>query len=1740
VDDSGFRLAYRYDAFGRLVTVTDSESVAQVKYDYDINGKVATKTLGNGVLTVYSYDANGNVLEIVNKAPDASTLSRFAYTYDSRGLRSTMTTEAGTWNYIYDDAGQLVKWTAPDGRSEAYTYDALGNRITLVDDRGRTEVYTTNKLNQYTAVTGHGSFTYDADGNLIRQEDGSGVTTYSYDAENNLVGIQSGASTRAYVYDAFGQLVAATRDGKTNRYQIDPIGYGNVVAEYGDANQLVARNVHAGGLISRSAAGTAGYYTFDAIGNTIEMTGATGNALNRYVYTPFGESLVSQEAVGNPFQFNGEHGIYLELNSLSVMRARFYDSTRGRFVEQDPIGIASDVNMYRYSFNSVVSLNDPSGLQSSMPGFNPNGRGYNFGEAMERYGEWRKKLDRIHKDPIIVHAVHCTGPDSGEDWLLSDQYGQGYIDHCRPPPPPPPRRQPIQEPPPPPPPPHDGLYYPPVAGVVSVDPNELTGPSGYGDQRFVRPDVSLGYRVDFENYESATAPAQLVDISNPIAADLDLATLQFGSVGWGDTLISIPAGRNFFRTVVPMTYKGFTFDVEVSLGIRQETRTVWAQFLSFDPATSLPPDALIGFLPPEDGSGRGMGFFTYTVKARSDVASGTVVRNVALITFDRGETIATNQIDPHDPSKGTDPAKEAFVTFDSTVPSSAVSPLPAATGTEAFPVAWSGSDGTGSGAGLFSVYVATDGGAWTPWMIGTTLREAVFEGVAGKSYAFYAVATDNVGNKEEKVPLVEAQTRVSANATPVLAEIAPVSVKEGDLLDFIVGATDADAGQKLTFTLEGDVPFGMAIAPATGRLTWRAASGPAAYEPVVRVTDDGDPARSVTRTFSVAVTNVSPRVQISGKTEAVLGAAWSAVGTWDDPGTQTWTGTINFGDGTGTQQLALNPADRRIQLTHTFAALGNYSVLVTLADSSGGSVAASLPVLVTAGSFAPTSVTVKAIASALPENTSTRTRVKVADIAISDDAFGVNTLTLSGADASRFEIDPVAARLSATLYLRAGVTLDYELKSVYAVTVTAADESIPGARPVSADFVLVVGDVNEGPTALLLSNTTAPENLSAGALVGALSAVDPDAKEDFTYSLVKGAGDSGNAAFVIDGASLRTAAPLDYEARSSYPVRVRATDRGGLFVEKELVVTVTNVAEAPSAVLEVVGMPGDAKVSLSWKAPVSTGDSPIDAYFVESSRDGGKTWTAFLQPTTNSLAATVSGLTNGTAFIFRVTALNAVGRGIASIPSAAVTPSPYPGMPTALGVQRGAGRVSLTWGAPAAVGRSAITNYVVQLSTNNGATWTTVKRSVSTATSAVITGLVNGTPYVFRVAAMNAAGSGPATDKSAVVAPATVPVVASGLTATRGNGQVSLAWKVPVSNGGSTITDYVVQSSTDGGKTWKTFTDGVSTASKAVVTGLANGTPSVFRVAALNDVGVGAYTTATAPVTPATVPGAAGNLTATRGNGQVSLAWKAPPSNGGSVITDYLVQSSSDGGKTWKTVPDGLSVAAGAVVKGLANGTSYLFRVAAVNSVGPGDFTMTTSAVTPATVPGAATGLTATRGNGQVSLSWQSPSANGGSVITDYVIQSSIDSGKTWRVFADGITTATSAIVTGLANGTGFVFRVASVNDVGSGAFTAPTSSVVPATEPGQVTGLTATRGSGQVLLAWQGPSSNGGSQITGSTIDFSSDGGVTWKAFAHTASIATKATITGLADSTSYVFRVAARNAVGRGVFALVESAAR
>ena len=183
------------------------------------------------------------------------------------------------------------------------------------------------------------------------------------------------------------------------------------------------------------------------------------------------------------------------------------------------------------------------------------------------------------------------------------------------------------------------------------------------------------------------------------------------------------------------------------------------------------------------------------------------------------------------------------------------------------------------------------------------------------------------------------------------------------------------------------------------------------------------------------------------------------------------------------------------------------------------------------------------------------------------------------------------------------------------------------------------------------------------------------------------------------------------------------------------------------------------------------------------------------------------------------------------------------------------------------------------------------------------------------------------------------PEVPTDLTATaESDTQIDLVWTAPASNGGSVITGYKVEVSTDG---VSTFTELHTTADGATLTyehmGLTAGTTYHYQVAAINRVGRGAYASASA-TTPAVVPDAPASLTATAaGDTQIDLVWTASASNGGAAITGYQLQVSEDG----SDFEDLQMTDANTLTyehTDLTAGTKRYYQVAAINRVGRGAY----------------------------------------------------------------------------------------------------------------------------------------------------------------------------------------------------------
>jgi hypothetical protein len=299
----------------------------------------------------------------------------------------------------------------------------------------------------------------------------------------------------------------------------------------------------------------------------------------------------------------------------------------------------------------------------------------------------------------------------------------------------------------------------------------MSGPAGYGTASFVSDVSVLPYQITYENDPSATAPAQRVDITDPLDPNFDWTTFQLTAVGFGSTYLAIPAGLNHYDTTVNGTLNGVSFAVVIRLNLDPVSGIFTASFQSIDPNTNLPPASLLtGFLPPEDGSGRGTGFVSFTIRPKAGLTTGTQIRNVASITFDRDQSIATDQVSDQDPSQGIDPAKQVLVTIDSGLPTSSVHSL-STFSPASFTVMWAGQDDSGdSGVATYDVYVSDDGGPFTLWQLDAAQTSAKYTGQDGHTYRFYSIATDNVGNDQPTPTAGQATTQV--DATPPTSSVA--------------------------------------------------------------------------------------------------------------------------------------------------------------------------------------------------------------------------------------------------------------------------------------------------------------------------------------------------------------------------------------------------------------------------------------------------------------------------------------------------------------------------------------------------------------------------------------------------------------------------------------------------------------------------------------------------------------------------------------------------------------------------------------------------------------------------------------------------------------------------------------------------------------------------------------------------------------------------------------------------------
>ena len=551
----------------------------------------------------------------------------------------------------------------------------------------------------------------------------------------------------------------------------------------------------------------------------------------------------------------------------------------------------------------------------------------------------------------------------------------------------------------------------------------------------------------------------------------------------------------------------------------------------------------------------------------------------------------------------------------------------------------------------------------------------------------------------------------------------------------------------------------------------------------------------------------------------------------------------------------------------------------------------------------------------------------------------------------------------------------------------------------------------------------------------------------------------------VDGSGASTAAPIT---------------RGDVIAESTAA-SPSVPASKPGPPASLTGSPGDSTVSLTWTPPLSDGGSAITGYNVEVfslmtgfSPAAGCTSAA----TSTAVTCAVIDLTSGTEYSFRVTAVNAVGSGIAVIVdvktsgvapvsggvatgSGCTVPQFRPSEPTNVAATGANLSVTVSWGLPSC---GTVYGYTVQVAASETGTYAAVAGCTAiwpsrweSNRSCQATGLVTGSSYWFRVAANNVFGTGfysvpvSGTPTAAVGAPTAV-------VATPANGTATLSWAAPVGSGASAITGYIVQRSTSSAGTYADAAGctsaATSTSRACTATGLTNGTTYWFRIAARNATETGSYSSPTSVQTSITAPGTPTSVTATSADASAKLAWMAPADVGGSAVTGYSVQVSTSATGTFAAAAGCTGAAASTsltcTATGLTNGSTYWFKVAAKNAVGTGVSASAVSVTPLPSVPSTPTSVKATSGDALAVLSWTAPtsSASSGGSVTGYSVQVSTSATGTFAAAAGctgaAASTSLTCTATGLTNGSTYWFKVAATNAAGLGAYSSAVSVQLP------------------------------------------------------------------------------------------------
>uniref|UniRef100_A0A8P4GGF0 Myomesin-2 n=1 Tax=Dicentrarchus labrax TaxID=13489 RepID=A0A8P4GGF0_DICLA len=575
-----------------------------------------------------------------------------------------------------------------------------------------------------------------------------------------------------------------------------------------------------------------------------------------------------------------------------------------------------------------------------------------------------------------------------------------------------------------------------------------------------------------------------------------------------------------------------------------------------------------------------------------------------------------------------------------------------------------------------------------------------------------------------------------------------------------------------------------------------------------------------------------------------------------------------------------------------------------------------------------------------------------------------------------------------------------------------------------------------------------------------------------------------------------------------------------------------SVSDGPPPVPGAPGAPMDIKIHdanrdyviVSWKPPNTTTEGPILGYFVDKCEVGTENWTQCNDHPIKICKYPVSGLFEGHSYYFRVRAVNSHGiskPSRMSDPIAALDPTEFaklhaiklggkidvvsyhdevegdvaegkpPGAPSGINAsETDRTYVVLSWKAPAYSSKAPMWYYIEKCLADTGA-WQRVNTQVPIRSPRyAVFDLAEGKQYKFRVVSANMYGNSEPSEPTGPIETQElkgVPSAPGQVISTRETDtSVLIQWAPPKEP--NNLIGYYIDQCVKGSKDWTSANHKPHKSTKFVVSGLTKGETYVFRVQAINELGLSDESQESAPLTvkaALTIPSSPYDIGLLNCDGHsMVLNWKKPLHTGGAKIKEYYVDKRRSGTTMWREVHIPPLTERLYKVEGLTEGAVYQFHVYAANLAGLGtaskqsaDFTCEAWTMPE---PGPAYNLTFTevRDNSLV-VEWQKPVYAGSGPITGYHVEYAKKGTSEWTTANQTAVSHRFFKVTGLEANTSYIFRVRGVNAAGVGMASMPSDPVYAKAVAGfQEVSCGVDEKSGDIVMSFESCQMNEGSQF--------------------------------------------------------------